>query len=67
MHQNGRNIREYQPDLVLSFSPETDYSTYQFGLMHEDHKLTGQATMNTLWPSARDYLNYYELYEQGKL
>lgn len=60
-------VRLNQPDLVLTFNPETDYSTYKFGLMHEDHKLTGLSTMNTLWPSARDYLNYYELYEQGIL
>ena len=24
-------IREYKPDLILTFSPETDYSTFQFG------------------------------------
>eukprot|EP01031_Cornospumella_fuschlensis_P046602 gene46602-57065_t len=61
-------IRTFKPDLVLTFSPETDYLTYQFGLMHEDHKLTGRVTMNALWPSARDYLNYYdELYMQGIL
>lgn len=60
-------VRLNQPDLVLTFSPETDYNTYKFGLMHEDHKLTGLSTMNTLWPSARDYLNYYELYQQGIL
>lgn len=60
-------IRTYQPDLVLTFSPEIDYATYRFGLMHEDHKITGMSTMNTLWPSARDYLNFIELYESGIL
>lgn len=60
-------IRIYQPDLVLSFSPELDYNTFQFGLMHEDHRQTGRSTLNTLWPSARDYLNYYDLYEDGIL
>lgn len=60
-------VRTNKPDLVLTFSPETDYNTFKFGLMHEDHKLTGLSTMNTLWPSARDYLNFYELYEQGIL
>ena len=34
-------IRTYKPDLVLSFSPETDYRTYALGLMHRDHQTTG--------------------------
>jgi LmbE family N-acetylglucosaminyl deacetylase len=63
-----RAIRLVQPDLVLSFHPQIDYATYPFGLMHEDHRQTAVATMNSLWPSARDYLNYYEeLYSQGIL
>lgn len=34
-------IRTYQPDLLLSFSPETDYKMYTLGLMHRDHQITG--------------------------
>ncbi len=60
-------IRIYQPDLVMTFSPEIDYGTYRFGLMHGDHQITGKSTMNTLWPSARDYLNFFSLYEEGIL
>lgn len=35
-------VRLKKPELLLTFSPETDYSTYVFGLMHSDHKMTGE-------------------------
>jgi len=34
-------VRTYKPDLVLSFSPETEYSQYSYGVMHRDHQTTG--------------------------
>lgn len=59
-------VRLYRPDLVLSFSPEYDYSSFQFGFMHQDHKTTGSATINALWPSCRDALNFKaDLYDKG--
>jgi len=58
-------VRLFQPDLVISFSPELDYATYAFGLMHSDHQRTGLTTLNTLWPAARDYLSFTDLYEDG--
>lgn len=59
-------VRLYRPDLLLSFSPEFDYNSFQFGFMHQDHKTTGHATMNVLWPSCRDALNFKEeLYDKG--
>jgi LmbE family N-acetylglucosaminyl deacetylase len=58
-------VRNFKPDLLLTFSPEIDYATYRFGLMHSDHQTTGNVAMNTLWPSARDYLSFYDLYEEG--
>jgi len=59
-------VRLYRPDLLLSFSPEFDYNSFQFGFMHQDHKTTGQATMNVLWPSCRDALNFKEeLFDKG--
>ncbi len=60
-----RVVRNLKPDLLLTFSPEIDYATYRFGLMHSDHQITGLVSMNTLWPSARDYLAFIDLYDEG--
>jgi len=62
----SKAVRLYRPDLLLSFSPEIDYSSYQFGFMHQDHQTTGQVTMNVLWPTCRDGLNFKnELLDNG--
>lgn len=61
-------IRQWQPDVVLSFSFETDYSQYAFGLMHRDHQTTGRAAIDSVWPACRDYLDYEsQLYDVGIL
>ena len=54
-------IRNVQPELLLTFSPEMDYSTYVFGLMHSDHQKTGEVAMNAVWPAARDYMAFPDL------
>ena len=41
-----------------------DYATYKFGLMHHDHQRTGWITLNTLWPAARDYLSFSDLWPE---
>jgi LmbE family N-acetylglucosaminyl deacetylase len=58
-------IRTFQPDLILTFSPEIDYNMYKFGTMHADHQATGFAVMNAVWPAARDYLSFIDLFEAG--
>lgn len=60
-------IRFYRPDLVVTFSPEIDYDTYQFGLMHADHKRTGETVLNCVWPAIRDYLSFIDLFNDGYL
>ena len=60
-------IRLFQPDVVVTFSPETDYSAYLFGLMHRDHQTTGRAAVDSVWPACRDYLDFIQLYEDGIL
>jgi LmbE family N-acetylglucosaminyl deacetylase len=60
-------IREYKPDLILTFSPETDYNAFPYGLMHADHQTTGRSVLNCAWPSIRDYLSFIDLYDEGIL
>jgi LmbE family N-acetylglucosaminyl deacetylase len=64
-HNITQWIRIYQPDLVISFSPETDYSQYLYGLMHRDHQTTGKSTLDSVYPSCRDYLDFPDLFEAG--
>ena len=38
-------VRKFKPNLVLSFSPETEYSQYSYGTMHRDHQTTGKSNI----------------------
>jgi LmbE family N-acetylglucosaminyl deacetylase len=58
-------IRTYEPDLLLTFSPETDYKMYSLGLMHSDHQTTGRRSLDSAYPACRDYLNFPELYDNS--
>ena len=60
-------IRELRPDIILTFSPETDYYAFRYGVVHSDHQTTGRSVLNCVWPSIRDYLNFIELYEDNIL
>ena len=54
-----REIRRVKPDVVLTTDP-TRRTFYQ----HRDHRITGQVTMDAVFPLARDHLNFPELKEQ---
>ncbi len=54
-----RLIRMYQPDIVVSADPYRRY------IWHRDHRITGQATLDAVFPYARDFLAYPDLLEQG--
>lgn len=56
-------IRTFQPDVVIAFSPETDYTQYKFGLMHRDHQTSGRAAVDAVYPATRDYLSFIDLFE----
>ena len=58
-------LRVYQPDLLLTFSPEIDYPSYKFGVMHTDHQVTGRVALSTVWPAVRDYLSFVDLFDEG--
>jgi LmbE family N-acetylglucosaminyl deacetylase len=54
-----RQIRKYRPEIVLASDPYRRY------LWHRDHRITGQVTLDAVFPYARDHLAYPDLLEQG--
>jgi len=54
-------IRHYRPEVVASCDPYRRY------LWHRDHRITGQLTLDAVFPYARDIHAYPDLYEQGYL
>lgn len=57
-------IREFQPDVVLSWDPSS-YWLGDFAMNHPDHMAVGRETAYAVYPSARDNLMFPELYRQG--
>jgi LmbE family N-acetylglucosaminyl deacetylase len=54
-----RLIRKYRPEVVVTASP---YRRYYW---HRDHRITGQVTLDAVFPFARDHLSYPDLLEEG--
>jgi LmbE family N-acetylglucosaminyl deacetylase len=50
--QISRSIRQHTPDLVLTFSPERNYE--RVGVSHPDHRAVGDATLDAVYPFARN-------------
>lgn len=62
-----RIIRQVKPDTVVVMDPTMVYSA-QFGFInHPDHRAAGQATLDAVFPLARDHLAFPELLDQAKL
>jgi LmbE family N-acetylglucosaminyl deacetylase len=59
-----REIREFQPYAVYTHDPEPVIIRDSF-VNHSDHRLTGLATVDAVYPSARDRLNFPEQIEAG--
>lgn len=55
-----RLIRRYRPEVVICFDPTTRFigDTYP---NHPDHRASGDATVDAVFPSARDRLTFPEL------
>ena len=53
-------IREHQPEVVLSHDP---YARDR--LIHRDHRIAGQVTLDAVYPFARDHLHYPEQVAAG--
>ncbi|MBW2029231.1 MAG: PIG-L family deacetylase [Deltaproteobacteria bacterium] len=54
-----RLIRTYRPQTVVTADPYRRY------IWHRDHRITGQVTLDAIFPYARDYLSYPDLTEEG--
>ncbi|MEE9284482.1 MAG: PIG-L deacetylase family protein [Dehalococcoidia bacterium] len=55
-----REIRRHKPDVVMTVDPQRR-NFYQ----HRDHRVTGQVTMDAVFPLARDHLSFPEHKELG--
>lgn len=60
-----RAIREVRPDTVITMDPTLVYSVKRGFVNHPDHRAAGQATLDAVYPLARDHLEYPELLEEG--
>jgi len=54
-----KQIRKYQPDIIVTSDPYRRY------IWHRDHRITGQVTLDAVFPYARDHLAYPDLIEEG--
>ena len=54
-----RLIRMYRPETVATADPYRRY------IWHRDHRITGQVTLDAIFPCARDSLSFPDLLEQG--
>jgi LmbE family N-acetylglucosaminyl deacetylase len=61
-----RVIRIIRPDILVTCDPQTLF-TSNAGLNHPDHRAAGQATLDAVFPSARDHLSFFELWKDEKL
>lgn len=59
-----REIRRFKPDVVLCQDPTTRWSAQGY-LNHPDHRAAGDATLDAVYPSARDPLVFPELRAEG--
>ena len=61
-----RQIRRYRPDLVVTQNPQRRLDHNPF-IGHPDHLATGEATLASVYPAARDHLNFPELWRDEHL
>ncbi len=61
-----RVIRQEQPNVLVTCDPTNLYvrDTY---LNHPDHRAAGQATLDAVFPAARDHLNFVDLWRDENL
>jgi len=52
-------IRLYQPETVVTADPYRRY------IWHRDHRITGQVTLDAIFPYARDHFSYPDLIQEG--
>ena len=54
-----RLIRIYRPEIMVTANPYRRY------VWHRDHRITGQVTLDAVFPYARDHLSYPDLIKEG--
>jgi LmbE family N-acetylglucosaminyl deacetylase len=54
-----RQIRRFRPETVITVDPYRRY------IWHRDHRITGQVTLDAVYPYARDFLAYPDLLDEG--
>lgn len=59
------HIRKLKPEVVLTFDPTMVYSAPYGVVNHPDHRAIGQATLDAVFPLARDHLAYPDLHASG--
>jgi LmbE family N-acetylglucosaminyl deacetylase len=57
-----RQIRRWRPGLVITQHPERTYRNF-FG-WHRDHRITGGAVLDCVYPLARDHLAFPDLWPE---
>lgn len=58
-------IRQVKPDVVLTMDPTMTYDVGRGFINHPDHRAAGQATLDAVYPLARDHLSFPELLKAG--
>ncbi len=61
----SREIRRVRPDLVITSSPERNYR--RVGASHPDHRRVGDATLDAVYPFARNPFAFPELLDDEQL
>ena len=54
----SREIRRWRPDLLITQNPSR---SYQLGISHRDHRVTGGVVLDCFYPLARDHMAFPEL------
>jgi len=62
-HAIAREIRRWRPDVVITHDPASFY--WDNYINHPDHRATGQAALDAVFPTARDHLNAPQLLAEG--
>jgi LmbE family N-acetylglucosaminyl deacetylase len=60
-----RVIRQLKPDVVIALDPTFIYSAEHGIINHPDHRIVGQATLDAVYPLARDYKSFPDLLQVG--
>jgi len=59
-----RVIRQVRPDIVICQDPTVRFVGQDY-LNHPDHRATGEATLDAIYPAARDRMTFPELLAEG--